>query len=103
VGAFQELPVLKVRPDGTGFALMLSLGLKEMARLREAKKSKGNAKAEAKPAVKKPALAPKPVNPAAAVSAPGPKASRANAKPSSIDDVVSQGGDVDALEKFFTS
>jgi hypothetical protein len=103
VGAFQELPALKVRPDGTGLALMLSLGLKEMARLREAKKSKGSAKAEAKPAVKKTALAPKPVNPAAAVSAPGPKASRANAKQSSIDDVVLQGGDVDALEKFFTS
>ena len=101
LGAFQELPVLKQRPDGTGLAMMLALGLKEFARLRESKKSKVTTKA--KVPVNKPKLAPRPVEPAAAASAPGPKSGKIAKQPKSLDAILASGGDVDSLESFFTT
>jgi hypothetical protein len=100
VGAFSEIPSLKARPDGIGLAIMMSLGLQEFAKLKGGKKAASTVATKPKA---KTALAPRPVEPAAAASAPGPKSGRTAKRSKSLDDIISQGGDVDALETFFTS
>jgi ElaB/YqjD/DUF883 family membrane-anchored ribosome-binding protein len=106
--ALATLPELKSRTDGMGLALMLSLGLKEMQRLRTEKgsadavsgKSKAMAAAGAvDPGKKKLPVAPTPVNP---VGGPASPAKKPDNKERAVSDLIATGGDLDALEKYFT-
>jgi hypothetical protein len=104
--ALATLPELKARPDGMGLAMMLSLGLGEMQRLR-AEKGKpdttsktaaaaGAVQSKAKP---KAQIAPTPVKPSGGPSAPAGKPDTKNA---ALAEVFASGGDAEALEKYFT-
>lgn len=100
--ALAALPELKSRPDGLGLALMMSLGLGEMQKLREAKKSKVDLKAKgaAESVPRKPQIAPRPVTPVGGPSAPAKKPDN---KDKALAEVLASGGDADALEKYFST
>lgn len=99
LGAFKEIPQLKARPDGTGLAMMLSLGLQRMQELRKSKTgTTKQAGKPAAPAVKKPAPAPKPIE---APAKPAARNSNAPQKAKAVEQIVAQGGSLDALESYF--
>jgi hypothetical protein len=103
--ALATVPELKTRPDGLGVALMMSLGLKEMQRLRAGKTEKKQSvqtmtkagPASAGAAAKK--LAPKPVEPAGGPTGPVKKPDN---KGASLEALIESGGDPEAMTRYFT-
>lgn len=98
MGALHEMPELKSRPDGMAIAIALSIGLRQMTAQQQEKK-----KASSKPAAPatKPKLAPPPVEPGGGPRTVAPSKSDATKRSKSVESVIAQAGDVDALTNFF--